>query len=169
MTQKTVVDESGAIQISEETTESKRYINNEPEFVKIYHDKWRELTRSQKLSDKTKLIFISIVNRMCYCNTKELRTAQIIRIDSDERIEIMEECDISNEKVFYRHLKILIDCGVIRPAVDSKGNKRRSIYQVNPFYAGKGHWHVRGLYPGFGICDLQAKWDDPYMYTYVKD
>lgn len=159
-------NDEGVIELHTVIQTSKRIINSENDFAKIYSDAWSNFaTKDIKVSAAAKVIFISIANRMDYCNQTELRNAQVVRLDNVTRTHIMNENDISNEKVFYRHLKTLVDVGAIRPALDERGKKRQSVYQVNPLYASKGHWCVNGKYPAYGICDLIQHWDDPNMYT----
>ena len=159
-------DENGDLRLQGIRKESQQIINSEPEYTKIYFNNWKTLATSG-LSETTKSVFISIANRMEYCNKLELRKAQTVTLQSGERAEIMAECGITNEKVLYRHLKALVDCDAIRPALDINGKKRRSVYQVNPLYASKGHWHVKGDYPAFGVCDLLNNWNNPNMHTLV--
>lgn len=143
------------------------WINGEPDYAKIYSECWKELAKSG-ISDSAKIIFVSMANKMEYANKYALRLAQTIKLDTEMRREIMEESGITNEKVFYRHLKSLVDLGFVRPALDETGAKRRSVYQINPKYASKGQWVNKSSYPVYGVCDLVQHWDNPIMYTMDK-
>ena len=167
-------DENGNIVPCGVMSSTRQYCNNEMDYAKIYSDNWRVLAKKtfidsdkkeKRLSDTTKVIFVSLANRMSYGNTAELRNAQIVSLEKETRLEIMEECDLNNEKVFYRHLKALVDCGIMRPAVDERGEKRKGKYQINPLYASKGQWHVKGNYNVFGVSHLLTYWDNPEMYA----
>lgn len=165
-TELTTINEDGTKKV-ESYLNLKEYINNEEDYAKIYGNGWKKLIK-HGITAVEKATFVSIANHMDYCNTSALRNSQIVKLEPCTRAAIMEECGITNEKVFYRHLKSLTDAGVLRCAFDEHGKKRRGVYQINPKYASKGKWYVNSNYAVFGANELLMYWDSPDMYTMTK-
>lgn len=147
---KSIVDENGneTIDTYEKTTKIERSL--EPDYIKIYTKMWCEFN---EIPEKYRQLFLSLAIRMEYCNIENendvdgLSSSQIVSVAWPHTTSIMKECGWETDSPLWKGLRALCDCGAIRKL-------RRSIYQINPTYAGKGSWKYNPKLEQGGIEDL---------------
>lgn len=131
--------------IVESTTEIQKL--KEPDFIKVYTNMWCEFN---KIPITWRPLFIELVSRMTYCNSKDLEHSQIVQTGSIFGEAIQNSLNIG-QRQYQKGLKVLVECGAIR-----KIQNRRGIYQINPNYAGRGEWKYNPKLARGGIEDLKA-------------
>ena len=143
----TVVDQDGNI-VSQKTTKTKKMAkrSTEPDYIKLYTNMWCEFNQIPQCA---RALFFEMAIRMTYCNSDELENSQLVFTAGPNQKAMMVGAGITNEKVFYRHLKMLADCNAIKKV-------SRGCYQINPQYAGRGSWHYNAKEKQGGIEDLVA-------------
>ena len=138
-----VTDENGNEKVSvKETTIQK---DPEPNYIKIYTDTWCEFNQ---IPLAYRELFLQLAMRMSYCNSQNLDDSQIVYTGEPISSVIMKE--LGWKKAMYQKaLRNLCDCGAIRKI-------KRSVYQINPSYAGKGNWKFNPQLKRGGVKELVA-------------
>lgn len=124
--------------------------SNEPDYIKLYTNTWCEFN---KIPVTWRPLFLELITRMTYCNTRDLKNSQIVQTGSIFGDSIKESLNIG-QRQYQKGLKALTECDAIR-----KIENKRGIYQINPNYAGRGEWKYNPKYARGGIEDLKATFD----------
>lgn len=133
--------------ITTSTTEKTSSIehNNEPDYIKLYTKMWCEFNQ---IPDVYRNLFIELVSRMSYCNASDLENSQLVNTGKPWSDAIMKTLGWKSA-MYFRGLKALSECGAIKKVA-------RSVYQINPSYAGKGEWKYNPRLNRGGVEDLIA-------------
>lgn len=145
----TTTDADGNITSKEKKTTTTVKKNEEPDYIKIYSKMWCEFNG---IPDSYHTLFLSLATRMTYCDKNNLENSQIVFTCEPNQSAILKECGWKTANPLTKGLKVLCDCGAIRRIA-------RSVYQVNPQYAGKGPWRYNAKQENGGIEDLIATFD----------
>lgn len=140
----TKTDSQGNITIK--TTEKEIYSETEPDYIKIYTAMFFEF---KQFPQQYRELFLQLAMRMSYSNSMKPDKSQIVYVTGPNRDEIMEVCGWKNVCSLSRGLKVLCDCGAIRKI-------NRTVYQINPEFAGRGHWRYNAKLEQGGIKDITA-------------
>lgn len=148
----TTIREDAEGNITKDTVEktSKIEKSDEPDYIKLYTNTWCEFN---KIPITWRPLFLELITRMTYCNTKDLKNSQIVQTGSIFGDSIKESLNIG-QRQYQKGLKALTECNAIRKIKDKRG-----VYQINPNYAGKGEWKYNPKYARGGIEDLKATFD----------
>ena len=120
----------------------------EPEFIKLYTNTWCEFNQ---IPNAYRELFLQLALRMSYCDTNDLENSQLVFTGKPFSEHIAKSLNWKND--MYKHgLVELTKCGAIRRV-------SRSVYQINPSYAGKGSWKFNPHLKSGGIKDLRATFD----------
>ena len=138
--------------VTQTTVETTKKIerSTEPDFIKLYTNMWCEFN---KIPITWRPLFIELISKMTYCDSKDLKHSQIVQTGSIFGDTIKEHLGIG-QRQYQKGLKALCDCGAIR-----KIENRRGVYQVNPSYAGRGEWKYNPRLARGGVEDLKATFD----------
>lgn len=120
--------------------------DNEPDYIKLYTKVWCEFN---EIPVAYRNLFIELVQRMTYCNSKNLENSQIVYTGTPFREAIMETLGWKSKNMYQKGLKKLTEAKAIRKV-------SRGVYQVNPTYAGKGAWRYNQGQDRGGVKDLIA-------------
>ena len=111
----------------------------EPGYIKLYIEPWTAMKPDGTSKNNVpgipaayRELFIQLAMRMTYCNSNDIKDAQIVHTGIPFCYEIMEALDWKNS-MYYKGLKVLAEHDVIRKVA-------RGIYRVNPVYAARGEW-----------------------------
>jgi len=141
----TIVDENGI----EKSTMVEKNINitrnDEPDYIKVYTNMWAEFTG---IPVAYRELFLQLATRMTYCNSSDLKNAQLVNTAKPFSLDIMEAMKWKID-MYNKGLKELVKCGAIKRV-------GRGVYQINPSYAGKGEWKYNPRLDRGGVEDLVA-------------
>lgn len=148
--------EDGTFLKTEQTKET--YLNDEPDYIKLYTKHWFDINQIPEFVRET---FLQLAIRMTYCNATNLGQSQVVYTTGINKIEIMKVLGITNDQVWYRHIKALENCHAIGPVYsdDARTKKIRGCYQINPKYAGRGPWLYSAKGERGGIKKLIGHFD----------
>lgn len=146
-----VIDEDGNQKETTVTKTKKVDIYNEPDYIKIYTDMWCTFNQ---IPQRWRELFLQLALRMSYSdstNQGTIERSQTVLVYGLIGKEISAACGWSpdDRSNLRRGLKALCDCGAIRH-ID------RSVYQINPSYAGKGEWKYNPRLQRGGIENIIA-------------
>ena len=146
-------DEEGNVTVDTAVVTRAIRTNEEPDYVKLYIDGWRE---SNEIPARYRQLFLSLAMRMTYAGLAKGgepdRGGQVVYMLGTDRKELLEECGWSGDDALRKGLKALVDCGAIRRI-------GRGLYQVNPKYAARGTWHYNSRKKRGGVENLLAAFD----------
>lgn len=145
----TEIDENG-----KEVTTKKELIkniegNNEPDYIKIYTKMWCEFNQ---IPLKYRDLFLALAMRMSYASIDKTGDiinygGQLVNTGVPWRDDIIAECGWTSAVSLKKGLKALCDCNAIKRIA-------RGVYQINPSYAGRGHWKYNPKQAQGGIENL---------------
>lgn len=142
----TIINEKGEETTTIKETSAKLEPINEPDYIKIYTKMWCEFN---SIPTGYQALFLELASRMSYCNTKNLENAQIVVMVEPVTSAVMQNLGWTSRDSLTKGLNALIKCNAIKRI-------RRSVYQINPDYAGRGLWKYNPKLQSGGIEDLIA-------------
>lgn len=139
----TEIDEHG----NESTTKVEKNTsisrNDEPDYIKIYTHMWAEFNG---VPTAYREFFLQLAIRMTYCNSGDLKNAQLVNTGKPYSNSIKEVLGWKDD-MYKRGLRELTQSGAIKRVA-------RGVYQINPQYAGKGEWKYNPKLNRGGIEEL---------------
>ena len=141
----TFTDSKG--QTTTETVEKEIYKDTEPDYIKIYTAVFFEF---KQFPTQYKELFLQLAMRMSYCNSMDFENSQTVYVTGPNKKAIMDACGWSSVSSLTKGLKALCNCGAIRRV-------NRTVYQINPEFAGRGSWRYNSKLEQGGIKDIIAK------------
>jgi len=150
------VDGNEKISTIEQSTSIMR--NGEPDYIKVYTNMWAEFNG---VPTAYRELFLQLAIRMSYCNSDDLKNAQLVYTGKPFSDSIMQ---VLNWKVdmYNRGLRELTKVNAIKRVA-------RGVYQINPHYIGKGEWKYNPRLKRGGVEDLIAvfKFNDKTVDTKI--
>jgi hypothetical protein len=141
----TKIDADGNEQITKVESSTAITRNDEPDYIKIYTNMWAEFNG---IPLAYRELFLQLAIRMTYCNSDDLKDAQLVYTGKPFSESIMVTLNWKVD-MYKRGLRELTKAGaIVRIA--------RGVYQINPQYAGKGEWKYNPKLKRGGIQDLIA-------------
>lgn len=126
---------------------------SEPDYIKLYIKPGTAMkpdgTSSigiQGIPAAYRNLFIQLAMRMTYCNSNDIRSAQIVNTDVPFSYDIMRALNWGTS-MYYKGLKELAARDIIRKV-------RRGVYRINPIYASRGEWRHNDKLNRGGVMDL---------------
>lgn len=153
----TTEDAEGNITVSTKETSFRK--DSEPDYIKLYTKVWCEFN---EIPNAYRNFFLELVQRMTYCNSENLDNSQIVFTGTPVKEEIMAKVGWKSVNMYQKALKKLCECNAIKKVA-------RSVYQINPSYAGKGAWKYNPRERQGGVKDLIAKFSfkDKSVHTQI--
>lgn len=150
-------DADGNITVTTKETSYRK--DSEPDYIKLYTKVWCEFN---EIPVAYRNFFLELVQRMTYCNSENLENSQIVFTGTPVKEEIMHKVGWKSANMYQKALKKLCDCNAIKKVA-------RSVYQINPSYAGKGAWKYNPREHQGGVKDLIAKFSfkDKLVHTEI--
>jgi len=139
------ISEDGIEHITKKEKSTTITRNDEPDYVKIYTNMWAEFNG---IPPAYRNLFLQLATRMTYCNTADLKNAQLVYTGRPFSQMIMEALNWK-EDMLKKGLRELSKSGAIKKV-------GRGVYQINPSYAGKGEWKYNPKLNRGGVEDLIA-------------
>ena len=124
--------------------EKEIYKDTEPDYIKIYTSVFFEF---KQFPTQYKELFLQLAIRMSYCNSMNFDGSQIVYVTGPNKENIMKACGWSSVSSLTKGLKALCNCGAIRRV-------NRTVYQINPEFAGRGSWRYNSKLDQGGIKDI---------------
>jgi hypothetical protein len=150
--EKSYDDQGNLVKTSSKDTLTVKSYQQEPDYIKIYTRMWCEYN---EIPVKWRPLFLALVTRMTYCNMPDNptvnhgETGQLVWTGEPFATAICKECGWNQKQSLYNGLKALCKCGAIRLY-------RKSCYQINPQYAGRGSWRYDPKKAQGGVENLTA-------------
>ncbi len=144
----TIIDEDRNISSSSKETTKKLDRNSEPDYIKLYTRMWCEFN---SIPNAYRELFIQLVIRMSYCNSQDIKNAQIVNTGKPWSDEIMKNLNWK-QSMYNTGLKELCKCNAIKRVA-------RGVYQINPEYASRGEWKYNPKLTRGGVEDLIAQFN----------
>jgi len=106
----------------------------EPDYVKLYIKPWMAMGHDgcPGIPTAYRGLFLQLAMRMTYCNSDDIKSAQLVNTGSPFAEDIMRSLQWGRS-MYFKGLKELVKCKAIRKI-------SRGVYQVNPAYASRGEW-----------------------------
>jgi hypothetical protein len=119
--------------------------NDEPDYIKVYTNMWAEFNG---IPQPYRGLFLQLAIRMTYCNSSDLKNAQLVTTGKPFSESIMESLNWK-EDMLKKGLRELVKTGAIKRV-------GRGVYQINPTYAAKGEWKYNPKLSRGGVEELVA-------------
>jgi len=144
----TILDSTGNIVTQKETKKTTKITRNaEPDYIKIYTEVWSAVN---EIPIPDRELFLQLVVRMTYCNADKLEGAQLVNTGKPYSNDINNSLGWKpGSSTLNNGLCRLVKCGAIRRIA-------KSVYQINPNYAGRGEWRYNPSLKRGGVEKLKA-------------
>lgn len=143
------LDADGILTGTEVTTDTVNiHKSDEGDFIKLYTEALDKLPADLTLAGFR--LLLQLAKYASYADINDLEGGMLIQITATIREEIQQTLDIQ-KRAFYKYLKNLVDCNLLREV-------RQSCYQLNPSVVGKGYYEYKPSYKQGGINDLRIFW-----------
>lgn len=140
-------DDNGNLISSKKKLETFNILTStEPDYIKLYTNMWCEFNA---IPMGLRPLFLSLVTKMNYCNTTDLKHSNIVYTIGVNKTSIMEELDWKSDRMLRHGLQKLCEINAIRKI-------SRGCYQINPQYASRGNWEYNPKRANGGVADLVA-------------
>lgn len=140
-------DENGNLISSKKKLETFNILTNkEPDYIKLYTRMWCEFNQ---IPMGLRPLFLSLVTKMGYCNTTDMKHSNIVYTIGVNKTSIMEELGWKSDRALQKGLRNLCEINAIRKV-------SRGCYQINPCYATRGSWEYNPKRNDGGVADLVA-------------
>lgn len=146
----TKIDQDGT-ETSNTVEKTKMYDRaSEPDYIKLYIKPWTAAkpdgTSACSIPAAYRGLFIQLAMRMNYCNSDDIKSAQIVNAGKPFSDDIMKAL---NWKIsmYYKGLSGLVSCG----AITRIGG---GLYRINPIYAARGEWRHNARLNRGGVKEL---------------
>jgi hypothetical protein len=139
----------GSITIDSSSKTRKVEVSNEPDYIKIYTDMWCSFNG---IDPRWRELFLQLASRMSYASITSPHGGQTVIVYGAVSDEITAACGWQDKSTLRKGLKALADCKAIK-------HVSRSMYQINPSYAGRGEWKYNPRLDRGGVENIIATFD----------